>query len=256
MVYTHTHLDNPQFAEDWAAMRARAEAAGVTHCLLPNVDDASLPAMEALQAQHPDFLRLMIGLHPCHVETDFEAVLDRYEARLAADPDRWVAVGEIGLDLYWDKTGLDRQVAALERQLDWSLRWNKPVSIHVRDAWGPLLDVLRRRKGDGLRGVLHCFTGSAEIAREVLDAGWYLGIGGVVTYKNAKVIDVLKEVGLDRVVLETDAPYLAPVPVRGQRNEPAHLAFVRDFLAAQLGMTAKEVDAITTANAQKVFTFA
>jgi TatD DNase family protein len=166
-----------------------------------------------------------------------------------------VAVGEIGLDLYWDKTTLDWQVAALERQLDWAVRWNKPVSIHVREAWGPLLDVLRPRKNQ-VRGVLHCFTGSLEIAREVIDAGWHLGIGGVVTYKNANAIDVLREVGLDRVVLETDAPYLAPVPVRGQRNEPAHLALVRDFLAAQLGCTAREIDAVTTANAQKVFTLA
>jgi hypothetical protein len=165
----------------------------------------------------------MLGLHPCHVGADWTEVLDRYEALWTATPEAFVAVGELGLDLYWDKTTLDWQVAALERQLEWCLRWDKPFSMHVREAWGPTMDVLRAWKGRGLRGVLHCFTGSREIAAELIDMGLHLGIGGVATFPKAGVVDVLRETGLDRVVLETDSPYLAPVPFRGKRNESAYL---------------------------------
>lgn len=256
MIDTHIHLDNPLLSEDREQVMARASAAGVTHFYIPNVDDESWPRMEALQKIYPEQVRLMLGLHPCHVDTAWETTLDRYEKRWETSPEKYIAVGEIGLDLYWDKTSLDRQVLAFERQLDWAVRWNKPVSIHVRDAWEPMMEVLRGRKGKGLKGVLHCFSGTQEVAEELISMGFYLGIGGVVTYKKTNVMDVLRSVGMDRVVLETDAPYLSPVPARGKRNEPSHLAFVRDFLATGWGVSSAEVDRVTTENAHKVFTFA
>ena len=167
--------------------------------------------------------------------------------------DAFAAVGELGLDLYWDKTTLDRQIAALERQFEWCLRWDKPFSMHVREAWGPTMDVLRAWKGRGLRGVLHCFTGSREIASERIDMGLYLGIGGVATFPKAGVVDVLRATGLERVVLETDSPYLAPVPFRGKRNESAYVRRVAEHLAAQLEVPLSEVAEVTSRNARHIF---
>jgi TatD DNase family protein len=209
--------------------------------------------MQELQAEFPDSLRLMLGLHPCHVGADWAEVLDRYEAMWTASPEAFVAVGEIGLDLYWDKTTLDRQVAALERQLEWCLRFDKPFSMHVREAWNPTMDLLRVWKGRGLRGVLHCFTGSREIAEELIGMGLYLGIGGVATFPKAGVVDVLRSTGLERVVLETDSPYLAPVPFRGTRNESAYLRRVAEHLASELGIPLAEVADVTSRNAQHIF---
>ena len=153
LIDTHTHLDNPQLDADRAEVLVRMRQAGVRTALIPNVDDESWPRMLALQAEYPDEVRLMLGLHPCHVAADWAEVLDRYEALWTATPEAFVAVGELGLDLYWDKTTLDWQVAALERQLEWCLRWDKPFSMHVREAWGPTMDVLRAWKGRGLHGL-------------------------------------------------------------------------------------------------------
>ncbi|MEY3694014.1 MAG: hypothetical protein RL157_1338 [Bacteroidota bacterium] len=253
LIDTHTHLDNPQLAPDRAEVFARMKQTGVGLALIPNVDDESWPRMLALQAEYPEGVRLMLGLHPCHVGEDWSEVLDRYEALWTATPEAFVAVGELGLDLYWDRTTLDRQVAALERQLEWCLRWDKPFSMHVREAWGPTMDVLRAWKGRGLRGVLHCFTGSREIAEELIGMDFYLGIGGVATFPKAGVTDVLRAVGLERVVLETDSPYLAPVPFRGKRNESAYLRRVAEHLAVELDRTVAEVAEVTSRNARHIF---
>jgi TatD DNase family protein len=253
LIDTHTHLDNPQLAEDIDAVMVRALEAGVTHMFIPNVDDESWPRMQSLQARYPEQIRVMLGLHPCDVGEDWEAVLDRYEALWAEHAADYIAVGEIGLDLYWDKTTLDRQLAALHRQLDWCVTYDKPFSMHVREAWGPTMEVLRQRACPELKGVLHCFTGSTEIAQELIAMGHSLGIGGVATFKTAKVVEVLREVGLDQVVLETDSPYLAPVPHRGKRNESSYTRLVAQHLADSLGWTTAEVDHITTANARRIF---
>ena len=250
---THSHLDNPQLEVDRAQVFARMLEAGVAMALIPNVDDESWPRMQKLQAEFPDSLRLMLGLHPCHVGADWAEVLDRYEAMWTASPEAFVAVGEIGLDLYWDKTTLDRQVAALERQLEWCLRFDKPFSMHVREAWDPTMNLLRAWKGRGLRGVLHCFSGSREIAEELIGMGLYLGIGGVATFPKAGVVDVLRATGLERVVLETDSPYLAPVPFRGKRNESAYLRRVAEHLASELGIPLAEVADVTSRNAKHIF---
>ena len=253
MIDTHTHLDSVKFDDDRAEMMARAADAGVTDFLLPNVDDESLPRMQAMQRDYPDQVHLLLGLHPCDVGEDWCDVLDRYEAMWVANPDAYVGVGEIGLDLYWDKTTLDRQVEALNRQLDWAIRFDKPFSMHVRDSWGPMMDVLRERACPELRGVMHCFTGSEEIARECMDMGLYLGFGGVTTFKNGGVVEVLQKIGLDRAVLETDSPYLAPTPHRGKRNESAYIRRVAEHIADHLNMSVEQVDQITTANARHIF---
>ncbi|KRO57277.1 MAG: hypothetical protein ABR98_02135 [Cryomorphaceae bacterium BACL7 MAG-120910-bin2] len=253
MIDTHTHLDHPQLAVDIDAVMARAQEAGVTDMLLPNVDDLSLPRMQALQMRYPGSIHLMLGLHPCEVNEAWEEVLDGYEALWEAQQDGFVAVGEIGLDLYWDKSTLDRQVQALNRQLDWCIRYQKPFSMHVRDAWGPTMEVLRQRACPELSGVMHCFTGSLEIAQELLEMGHSLGIGGVATFKTAKVVEVLAQVGLDQVVLETDSPYLAPTPYRGKRNESAFVLRVAEHLAEHLGLSIQEVDRITSDNARRIF---
>ncbi len=232
---------------------ARALEAGVTHMFIPNVDDESWPRMQSLQDRYPEQIRLMLGLHPCEVKVGWETILDRYEALWRAQPEAYVAVGEIGLDLYWDKSTLDLQMAALHRQLDWCIAFDKPFSMHVREAWGPTMDVLRQRARPELKGVLHCFTGSTEIAKELIDLGHSLGIGGVATFKTANVLDVLMEVGLDHVVLETDSPYLAPLPHRGKRNESSYIRLIAQHVADALGLTTAEVDQITTANARRIF---
>jgi TatD DNase family protein len=252
LIDTHAHLYSRKFEHDRQDMVRRALAAGVAWICLPNIDGESVEPMLELEAAFPDHCAAAMGLHPCSVQPDtWEQELANVEKLLGARS--WVGIGETGIDLYWDKTTLDWLVAALERQLEWCLRWGKPFSMHVREAWGPTMDVLRAWKGRGLRGVLHCFTGSREIAAELTDMGLHLGIGGVATFPKAGVVDVLRETGLDRVVLETDSPYLAPVPFRGKRNESAYVRRVAEHLAAELEIPLAEVAAVTTRNAQHIF---
>jgi len=234
LIDTHTHLDSSKFSEDIDEVIKRALSAGVTSMYLPNVDDESLVRMNSLQERYPNHIELMLGLHPCDIKGEWEKILDRYDKLWEVNPSAFIAVGEIGLDLYWEKSNIGEQIQALNRQLDWCLKYDKPFSMHVRDAWEPTLKVLRERKCPELNGVLHCFTGSLEIASELIDMGHYLGIGGVATFKNSNVVNVLSEIGLDRIVLETDSPYLAPVPYRGKRNESSYLQNIAIFLSDKL----------------------
>ena len=231
----------------------RALSAGVTSMYLPNVDDESLVRMNSLQERYPNHIELMLGLHPCDIKGEWEKILDRYDKLWEVNPSAFIAVGEIGLDLYWDKSNIGEQIQALNRQLDWCLKYDKPFSMHVRDAWEPTLKVLRERKCPELNGVLHCFTGSLEIASELIDMGHYLGIGGVATFKNSNVVNVLSEIGLDRIVLETDSPYLAPVPYRGKRNESSYLQNIAIFLSDKLDYSFEYVDQVTSDNANRIF---
>lgn len=253
MIDTHTHLDSSKFSEDIDEVIKRALSAGVTSMNLPNVDDESLVRMNSLQERYPNHIELMLGLHPCDIKGEWEKILDRYDKLWEANPSAFIAVGEIGLDLYWDKSNIGEQIQALNRQLDWCLKYDKPFSMHVRDAWEPTLKVLRERKCPELNGVLHCFTGSREIASELIDMGHYLGIGGVATFKNSNVVNVLSEIGLDRIVLETDSPYLAPVPYRGKRNESSYLQNIAIFLSDKLDYSLEYVDQITSDNANRIF---
>ena len=253
MIDTHTHLDSSKFSEDIDEVIKRALSAGVTSMYLPNVDDESLVRMNSLQERYPNHIELMLGLHPCDIKGEWEKILDRYDKLWEVNPSAFIAVGEIGLDLYWDKSNIGEQIQALNRQLDWCLKYDKPFSMHVRDAWEPTLKVLRERKCPELNGVLHCFTGSLEIASELIDMGHYLGIGGVATFKNSNVVNVLSEIGLDRIVLETDSPYLAPVPYRGKRNESSYLQNIAIFLSDKLDYSLEYIDQVTSDNANRIF---
>ena len=195
----------------------------------------------------------MIGLHPTELGEDYEAVLDRMYDILKSD-DRFVAIGEVGLDFYWDDTRKREQEEVFRRQIEWALETGLPLAIHSRSAFDELYAVMDDYRGRGLSGVFHCFSGSEEEALKLLSFdGFYLGIGGVVTYKKSTLPDVLKCVPLERVVLETDSPYLAPVPKRGKRNESAYVPYIADFLAALYGCSVEQVAAVTTANARKLF---
>lgn len=253
MIDTHTHIYDEAFDDDREAVIQRAMDAGVTTLLLPAIDSTSLERQERLAAQHPDLCRQMMGLHPTSVNEHFEAELALVRQRLF-DPQRhYVAVGEIGLDLYWDTTYLEQQREVLLRQMRWAEELQLPVALHVRKAYNELFGLLRQLNRSQYSGVMHCFGGSVQEAERAVEMGFYIGVGGVVTFKNATLAKVAATVPLERIVLETDAPYLAPVPYRGRRNEPAYLVEVAATIAALRGITPEEVDAVTSENARRLF---
>lgn len=249
---THAHLYQPAFDEDIADVVDRALASGVSKILLPNIDVDSIEPMLHLCAQYPDVFRPMMGLHPCDVKEDFEQVLKKMEPLFAQY--NFVAVGETGMDLYWDKTTLEIQRAAFEIQLDWAIQRKLPLVIHARDAFEPLLEILDRRIHKDLKGVFHCFTGDARIASHIAEYGsFYFGIGGVLTYPKAGLENVIPSLPMDRIILETDSPYLPPVPYRGKRNESAYLIKVAEKLAGILNLNLDELSRLTNENAMRLF---
>lgn len=248
---THAHIYLPEFAEIRKEMLERAEKEGVKKIFLPAIDSESHAALVALAAQFPGICQPMMGLHPCYVKENF-----RDELKIARDylkKGGFVAVGEIGLDFYWDKTFTEQQYLAFEEQIRWALEFDLPIAIHSRNSTDECIEVVRRNQNGKLKGVFHCFSGSAEQAQQIMDLGFYLGIGGVVTFKNGGLDKVFETIGLDRVVLETDAPYLAPVPFRGKRNEPAYLKYVVEKLASLKNITVEEVAEITERNMRELF---
>lgn len=253
MIDTHSHVFQPQFAADLEQVEKRAKEAGVTQVLLPNVDLDSIDRLRATQKRDPAFYRSMMGLHPCSVDENWQEVLSQIEVEWQQNNADYVAVGEIGLDLYWDRSTLDWQQQALRMQFRWAIDADVPVSIHCREAFDPMFEVLEEFKHLPLKGVLHCFTGNLAQAHRCLEYGLHLGIGGVVTYKNGGLDQVLPEVALEKLVLETDAPYLAPVPYRGKRNEPAYLIHIAQKLAEIKGVSLAAVQEVTTANACQLY---
>lgn len=251
IIDTHCHLYVKAFKDDIAAVLERAAAEGVEKFYLPAIDSEETDNMLALEARFPDRCVAMMGLHPCSVKEDYEAELAHVEEWLAKR--KFVAVGEIGLDFYWDKTFAEQQYVAFRQQIEWALQYDVPIVIHTRNAMQETINVVKEYKSRGLRGIFHCFSGSYESAVQIIDAGFYLGIGGVLTYKNAGLPEVLSKIGLEHMVLETDAPYLTPVPFRGKRNESSYLKYVIEKLAETKGEPLDMVAAITTANAQKIF---
>lgn len=252
---THTHLYQPKFDDDRPEAMDRCTAAGVHRLLLPNIDAASIPRVHDMMDRWPDRCFGMMGLHPCHVQAEtLEAELAAIQAALEAGDRAYVAVGEIGLDLYWDKSTLGLQREAFQQQVSWAKSHSLPIVIHVRDAFAELFEELDKCNDDSLSGVVHCFTGNLTQAERVLDYGnFYLGIGGVATYKNGGLDAVLPHVRRDRVILETDSPYLSPVPHRGKRNESSYTAIVGERVADFWQMPLAEAAAITTANAERLF---
>ncbi len=251
MIDTHTHIYLKQFSEDREALLQRAFEAGVQELFLPNIDKESVAALKSLAADH-DHIYPMMGLHPSHVKADYEEELAVVWEELASDT-HYYAVGEIGIDLYWDKTFLKEQQIAFDQQIRKAKEMALPIVIHCRDAFDETFEVLESHRGDDLFGIFHCFTGNLEQAHQALSLNLKLGIGGVVTFKNGGLDKVVAELQTEDLVLETDAPYLAPMPYRGKRNEPAYLSYIAQKIADLHQRPLEEVDAITTANARKIF---
>jgi TatD DNase family protein len=248
---THTHIYLDAFRSDIAAVMERASAAGVTDCYLPAIDRSVMGDLLALEAAYPIVCHAMAGLHPCSVKDDFEEEL--MAVRECLDRRSFSAVGEIGLDFHWDLSHREQQYEAFHRQVDWAVEKGLPVVLHSRKATDECIQVIREHQDGRLRGVFHCFSGTLEQAEAVVGLGFLLGIGGVLTYKNGGLEPVIRALGIGHVVLETDAPYLSPVPHRGKRNEPAHIVHVAEALSRITGLTIEEVAAVTTANARSLF---
>ncbi|MFZ1665632.1 MAG: TatD family hydrolase [Flavobacteriales bacterium] len=249
---THAHLYHKQFDNDRAEMVQRALDAGVRKLFLPNIDSTSVEAMHALCDEHPEICFPMMGLHPCSVGEDPSRDLAEVERLLATG--RYWAVGEIGIDLHWDKTWLKQQQDAFRQQVRWAKELALPVVIHCRESFEETIAVIEEEKDERLTGVFHCFTGSAEEARRIIHVGGFmLGIGGVITFPKGGLAETMAEVGAAHCLLETDAPYLAPVPNRGKRNESSYIPVIAEALANAVGLSVEEVARITTANAELLF---
>lgn len=254
LIDTHAHLYAEAFDEDRDEMLNRARAEGVSAFLLPNIDLASLEGMMDLVKNNADCYS-MIGLHPCHVEADYKEVLAVLKAKL--DEGSHVAVGEIGIDLYWDKTYLKEQQEALKIQLEWAKDYDLPYVIHARDSFDEIFEVMDEVNDDRLRGVFHCFTGDESQAQRIIDYGdTYLGLGGVLSFKKTHLREVLPSIPRERLLLETDSPYLAPSPHRGKRNESAYVKIVAQVMADALEEPLEKIADLTTANAKRLFRIA
>lgn len=251
LVDTHTHLYVPQFDQDRDAVIQQAIKDGVEHFYLPNIDSSSIESMLELEATYPKRCFPMMGLHPCSVKENYEEELAIVKNWLEQRP--FVAVGEIGLDLYWDKTFIEEQKKAFRTQINWAKELNIPIVIHSRESTSEVIEILRAEKDENLRGIFHCFGGSIEEAQAIIELDFYLGIGGVVTFKKSGLDKTMAEIDLKHVVLETDSPYLAPTPYRGKRNESAYIRLVAEKLAGIKNVSFAEVAAITSENAQQIF---
>lgn len=250
-VDTHTHLFLPEFEKDREEVVKRAIEKGITKMLLPNVDCSTIEPMLTLANIFPDNCLPMMGFHPTSVKEDFEKELDQIERSLTLYD--FVAIGETGIDLYWDKTYFKEQIISFRRQLAWARNLNIPVVIHVRNSFDEVFEVLDNEPKSNLKGVFHCFSGDLSQARKCIDLGFMIGIGGVVTFKNSGLDKVLENVSLEKVLLETDSPYLAPVPFRGKRNESSYIEIIANRLAEIKNISIDEVAEITTSNAEDLF---
>ncbi len=251
LIDTHSHIYLPEFDSDIAKMFERADKERVTKILLPAIDSSTHLKMLQLEAQNPAKCYSMMGLHPCSVKENFREELKI--TRHYLDERNFVAVGEIGLDFYWDKTFTAEQYAAFHEQIEWAIEFDIPVVIHSRNSTDECIKVVAEHQKGKLKGVFHCFSGSIHQAEQIIELGFYLGIGGVLTFKNSGLDKVMESISLDHVVLETDAPYLAPVPFRGKRNEPSYLKYIVEKMAVLNNRSLEEVAVITTANAEKLF---
>lgn len=248
---THTHLYSEAFETDRASVVKRALDKGVARFFIPAIDSNYTKAMLQLRMEYPQHIFLMMGLHPTHVKENYADELAHVEHMLNSD--KFYAVGEIGIDLFWDKTYVKEQQEAFRIQIALAKRHRLPIVIHCREAFDEVFEILDTEKGEDLHGIFHCFTGTREQAERAISHNLKLGIGGVVTYKNGKLDTFLEQIALEHIVLETDAPYLAPVPHRGERNESAHLGHILERLSTIYNLSVEEIAAITTANSKDVF---
>lgn len=252
MIDTHTHLYSEDFDQDRKECIERALAKKVSHFFLPAIDSKSHEKMLNLEAQYPKQIFAMMGLHPCSVKPDnWEEELKIVQNYL--NQRDFCAIGEIGIDLFWEQSTLDIQIKAFEQQIDWAIDRDLPIVIHCRESFSEIFEVLQNKKHPKLRGIFHCFSGNIEQAKQIIDLGFVLGIGGVVTFKNGKIDQFLHEIPLEKIVLETDSPYLAPVPLRGKRNESSYLELIAGKLVDIYNKNFDEIDRITSQNAKNIF---
>jgi TatD DNase family protein len=248
---THTHLYYEQDAEKQSQLMERCFENDVTRLFLPNVDVKSITMIDDLVSKYPENCFAMAGLHPCDVKEEYLSVLDEIYESIAGR--KIYAIGEIGIDLYWDKTTLTIQQDAFCKQIAWAKKLGLPIVIHCREAFDEVFEVLESERDEKLRGIFHCFTGNVAQAKQAIDLNFYLGIGGVVTYKKAGLDLVLSEIPLENLVLETDSPYLAPVPFRGKPNESSYLIYIAQKLADIYGVSVEAIADVTTENSKKIF---
>ncbi|WP_253271554.1 TatD family hydrolase [Flavihumibacter sp. ZG627] len=251
LIDSHCHLYVEEFRDDISTVISEARGAGVEAFYLPAIDSTEHEAMLGLEAAYPGVCHAMMGLHPCYVKENWEEELKLVADWLARRP--FAAVGEIGLDFYWDRTFEQFQYEAFRRQVEMAKQYALPIVIHSRNSTQECINIVKEQQDGSLGGIFHCFSGSYELAREVVKQGFYLGIGGVVTYKNAGLPEVLAKIPLEHIVLETDAPYLSPVPFRGKRNQPAYLVHVVEKLADIYRVSTDKIAEVTSANARKIF---
>ena len=248
---THTHLYYETDPEKLADLMQRSLDNKVCRLFLPNVDSESIPLVFGLSERYPDHCFPMLGLHPCDVKANFIAELDRISMEITQR--KIYAIGEIGIDLHWDKSTLSIQQEAFRTQIEWAKTLDLPIVIHCREAFDEIFEILNDLKDDELRGIFHCFSGTAEQANKVIGLGFYLGIGGVLTYKNSGLDKVIQDVSLEHLVLETDSPYLTPVPFRGKPNESSYLVYIAQKLADIKQVSLEEIAEVTTRNSRLVF---
>lgn len=250
-IETHAHIYSEKFKEDIEQIIDRSKEAGIERIYMPNIDHTSIDAMLELEQKHPEYCIPMMGLHPCSVKKDFQKELYLVEEWLSKRP--FVAVGEMGTDLYWDQSLFGEQKEAFEVQAKLAIKYNVPIVIHCRDSMEETIALVDDLNHENLRGVYHCFNGSIDQGNKIIDQGFYLGIGGVATFKNGGMEPALKELPLEKMILETDSPYLAPVPNRGKRNEPSYLPLIGEKIASVRDLSIGEVAQTTTNNALLLF---
>ncbi len=253
IIDTHSHLYAEQFDEDRDEVIKRAFDIGIEKIMLPNIDSSSIEGMFEIEKQYQGKLYAMMGLHPCSVNDNVNDELKLVREWL--DRRAFIGVGEIGLDYYWDTTYKSQQQAAFRQQCEWALEFGYPIVIHSRDSTEDVISIIKEYKGDGLRGIFHCFGGSAEEAKEITSLDFYLGIGGVYTFKKAKLNESLIEIPLSKIVFETDSPYLSPTPYRGKRNESSYIQYIIDKFAKDRSLDAEYIITESTKNVKRMFDF-
>ena len=251
MIDTHCHLYSTEFENDIDEVIERAKLEGVIKFYLPAIDSEYTQSMNLLEEKYPNQCFAMAGLHPCSVKENYQEELDKIKTLLQKR--KFSGIGETGLDFYWDKTFVPQQYDALQQQIELALQYDLPLILHTRNATQQTIDVVKKYTNTPLKGIFHCFGGSLKEAEQIINLNFYVGIGGVITYKNAGLAEVLANVDIKHIVLETDAPYLSPVPMRGKRNESSYLKYIVEKLALVKNISIDEVKNITTLNAEKIF---
>jgi TatD DNase family protein len=252
-VDTHSHIYSEEFSSDREEVIARAVKSSVNKIILPNIDSSTLKPMLDLSDSNPDLFIPLLGLHPTSVKEDFRKELEIMEYWFTKR--KFAGIGEIGIDLYWDKTFINEQIEVFKIQIGWAKKAGIPIVIHVRDSFPEVLEVMDQEKSDSLSGVFHSFTGTAEQADHIIDLGFKIGIGGIVTFKNSGLDAIVKQISLQHILLETDSPWLAPVPHRGRRNESAYITAIATKIASLHETTIEQVAKVTTQNAKQLFGF-